>query len=71
MSADRMEGHYRSIWISDIHYDGDWVENCTAAVEHRDGGLDLIFWSERQGKRQPDRATQAIRVPVPAGVGAL
>lgn len=25
---------------------GDWVENCTALVEHHDGRLELIRWSE-------------------------
>jgi UDP-2,3-diacylglucosamine pyrophosphatase LpxH len=27
---------------------GDWVENCTALVEHHDGGLELVHWSDRQ-----------------------
>lgn len=51
--------------------DGDWVENCTAAVEHRNGRLDLISWTGWQGQRQPDRGTQGGQVPVPTGVGAL
>lgn len=25
--------------------DGDWVESCSALVEHRDGRLELIFWA--------------------------
>ncbi len=30
--------------------DGDWVESCTALVEHRDGRLELVDWvRERQG----------------------
>ncbi len=28
--------------------DGDWVESCTALVEHRDGRLELIDWAERR-----------------------
>lgn len=28
--------------------DGDWVENCTALVEHHDGTLELLHWSDRQ-----------------------
>ena len=24
--------------------DGDWVESCTALVEHHDGRLELIDW---------------------------
>nr|WP_321983689.1 UDP-2,3-diacylglucosamine diphosphatase [uncultured Lichenicoccus sp.] len=27
--------------------DGDWVESCTALVEHDDGALELIDWAER------------------------
>ena len=27
--------------------DGDWVESCTALVEHFDGRLELINWIER------------------------
>jgi UDP-2,3-diacylglucosamine pyrophosphatase LpxH len=32
--------------IGDVLYcnDGDWVESCTALVEHRDGRLELIDW---------------------------
>ncbi len=28
--------------------DGDWVESCTALVEHHDGRLELIDWAELQ-----------------------
>jgi len=28
--------------------DGDWVESCTALVEHHDGRLELIDWAARQ-----------------------
>lgn len=28
--------------------DGDWVESCTALVEHHDGRMELIDWAERQ-----------------------
>ena len=26
--------------------DGDWVESCTALVEHHDGRLELVDWAE-------------------------
>jgi len=26
--------------------DGDWVESCTAAVEHLDGRLEIVHWAE-------------------------
>jgi UDP-2,3-diacylglucosamine pyrophosphatase LpxH len=29
--------------------DGDWVESCTALVEHGDGRLELVDWAERRG----------------------
>ncbi len=29
--------------------DGDWVESCTALVEHADGRLELIDWASRRG----------------------
>ena len=27
--------------------DGDWVESCTALVEHGDGRLELVDWAAR------------------------
>jgi hypothetical protein len=39
--------------IGGIHYfnDGDWVENCSALVEHWDGRLELVNWA---GQRRFD-----------------
>ncbi len=36
--------------LNEIHYinDGDWVESCTALVEHFDGKLELINWTEKR-----------------------
>ncbi|HYC05098.1 MAG TPA: UDP-2,3-diacylglucosamine diphosphatase [Azospirillaceae bacterium] len=31
--------------------DGDWVESCTALVEHEDGTLEIIDWIDRMAKR--------------------
>lgn len=31
--------------------DGDWVESCTALVEHADGRLEIIRWAEEIAKR--------------------
>ncbi len=28
--------------------DGDWVEHCTALVEHHDGALELLHWTEQR-----------------------
>ena len=35
--------------IESIFYcnDGDWVESCSSLLEHPDGSLELVFWSER------------------------
>ena len=46
-------GHIHSAEIrqfGDITYynDGDWVESCTALVEHADGRMELIDWAERK-----------------------
>ena len=28
--------------------DGDWIDSCTALVEHADGRLELIYWAEER-----------------------
>ena len=38
--------------------DGDWVESCTAMVEHFDGTLEIVYWAE-------ERATYAEPAPLP------
>ncbi len=37
----------------DITYmnDGDWVESCTALVEHLDGAWEIIYWADYEGER--------------------
>jgi UDP-2,3-diacylglucosamine pyrophosphatase LpxH len=37
--------------------DGDWVESCTALVEHFDGALEIIRWVEPHGLDAPVPAT--------------
>jgi hypothetical protein len=44
--------------------DGDWVESLTALVEHADGRLEIVDWSQRHGRPRP----LAVSVPRPAGV---
>ncbi len=39
--------------------DGDWVESLTALVEHPDGRLEILDWSDRHGRG----ATTAVPVP--------
>jgi len=55
-------GHIHSAEIRRIgevtyYNDGDWVESCTALVEHADGRMEIIDWAER--KRAEARAQQA------------
>ena len=46
--------------IDGIHYcnDGDWVESCSALVEHRDGRLELIHWGDRYISDESSSATE-------------
>ncbi len=30
---------------------GDWVESCTAVIEHFDGRMELLEWTERRDRR--------------------
>jgi UDP-2,3-diacylglucosamine pyrophosphatase LpxH len=49
---------------------GDWVESCTAVVEHLDGRFEIITWTDAaRGPLGPDRET-AVAVPAPARMGA-
>ena len=46
-------GHIHHAEMRDINgvtycNDGDWVENCTAIVESREGRVELLHWSEKQ-----------------------
>ena len=54
-------GHIHSAEIrrfGDVTYynDGDWVESCTALVEHADGAMEIVEWAER-------RRLEAVRQP--------
>lgn len=46
-------GHIHSAEVRQIgevtyYNDGDWVESCTALVEHSDGRMEIINWAERK-----------------------
>ena len=47
----------------DIIYmnDGDWVESCTALVEHYDGTWEILFWADIVAQRG---ATSALAAPL-------
>jgi UDP-2,3-diacylglucosamine pyrophosphatase LpxH len=48
--------------IDGIHYlnDGDWVESCTALVEHFDGRFEIIDWK----RQRPETIKIYAEVPV-------
>lgn len=67
-------GHIHSAEIrqfGDVTYynDGDWVESCTALVEHADGAIEIIDWAERKRAEAleagagPARITNLALVP--------
>jgi UDP-2,3-diacylglucosamine pyrophosphatase LpxH len=54
----RIEDHAGVLYIND----GDWVEHCTALVEHADGALELLHWT---GHRQQLGLTRAQTAALP------
>jgi UDP-2,3-diacylglucosamine pyrophosphatase LpxH len=49
--------------IAGIEYynDGDWVEGCTALVEHADGQMEVLHWADEMAKRAAAEAAEAQR----------
>jgi UDP-2,3-diacylglucosamine pyrophosphatase LpxH len=65
-------GHIHSAEIKqfgDITYynDGDWVESCTALVEHFDGRMEIVDWAAKvaaeQAEKAERKAAKAAAVP--------
>jgi UDP-2,3-diacylglucosamine pyrophosphatase LpxH len=61
-------GHIHAAAIKDIEgvtyiNCGDWVDSCTAIVEHLDGRLELVEWAQTAGAGEPD-ADDVVPVPV-------
>ena len=54
--------------IGDVTYynDGDWVESCTALVEHQDGRMEIVDWALHKSSL----ATSAGEIPIAATVPA-
>jgi UDP-2,3-diacylglucosamine pyrophosphatase LpxH len=51
-------GHIHTAEIRDIdgidyYNDGDWVEGCTALVEHFDGRMEILHWADEIAARKP------------------
>jgi UDP-2,3-diacylglucosamine pyrophosphatase LpxH len=59
--------------IEGIHYlnDGDWVESCTALVEHHDGRFEIISWHGRVAAPVLQPAPKAEEKPFEVPVTAL
>lgn len=57
-------GHIHHAEIRDIDgvayvNDGDWVESCTAAVEHFDGRIEILDWAKVRGWSMMERGVDA------------
>jgi len=57
-------GHIHHAEIRDIDgimyvNDGDWVESCTAAVEHFDGRIEILDWAKIRGWSMLERGVDA------------
>jgi UDP-2,3-diacylglucosamine pyrophosphatase LpxH len=54
-------GHIHTAEMRDLagvayYNDGDWVEGCTALVEHFDGRMEILHWPEEMARREAERA---------------
>ena len=54
-------GHIHTAEMRDFngvayYNDGDWVEGCTALVEHFDGRMELLHWPEEVARREREQA---------------
>jgi UDP-2,3-diacylglucosamine pyrophosphatase LpxH len=61
-------GHIHRAAIRDLHgvkyYNtGDWVESCTALVEHVDGSMEIIEWPEPDRAAEPDQPDTTFALP--------
>ncbi len=66
-------GHIHSAEVRQIgevtyYNDGDWVESCTALVEHFDGRIEILDWAER---RRTDDLSVPAECPARADPGEL
>ena len=53
-------GHIHNAEIKEINgvtymNDGDWVESCTALVEHHDGRWEVVTWEMLQNESKDNR----------------
>lgn len=82
VAAEARRGGYHGVVCGHIHHaemrdiggvlymnDGDWVESCTALVEHADGRFELLDWAREAGL-SPWRDALPAPVPVPTAAPA-
>ena len=48
-------GHIRRFGDFTYMNDGDWVEHCTALIEHHDGRFELLPWRRSAEGNEPSR----------------
>jgi UDP-2,3-diacylglucosamine pyrophosphatase LpxH len=58
-------GHIHHAEMREVHgiaymNDGDWVESCTALVEHEDGRFELLDWAWEAGRDEAARDRDLI-----------
>ncbi len=63
-------GHIHKPALQDIEgmvycNDGDWVESCTALVEHPDGQLEVLHWADRNVVVLSERRRETDRFELP------
>lgn len=52
----------REIEGIDYYNDGDWVEGCTALVEHGDGRMEVLHWADEIAVRERDEQAARARM---------
>jgi hypothetical protein len=65
-------GHIHSAEIRQFgpityYNDGDWVESCTALVEHFDGRMEIIDWAEKVRAETMAAAGSGVRAAPSTG----
>jgi UDP-2,3-diacylglucosamine pyrophosphatase LpxH len=60
-------GHIHTAEIRDIegvayYNDGDWVEGCTALVEHFDGRMEILHWADEMAERERADAARVLKL---------
>ena len=63
-------GHIHKAELTEIEgtwyaNDGDWVESCTALVEHADGRLEVLYWAAELAQRRVRSIQQPVAAPEP------